>query len=51
LTAAPAQIISNLQEGTIDFDENGYAILSVEAVSPDDSHLVYHWNWNGIMVD
>ena len=51
LTAAPAQIISNLQEGTIDFDENGYAILSVEAISPDDSSLVYNWNWNGIMVD
>ena len=52
LTAAPAQIINNLYEGTIDnFDENGYAILSVEAISPDNSSLVYNWNWNGIMVD
>lgn len=53
LTAAPAQIITNLQEGTIDdFSLNdGFAILSVNAISPDKQHLVYHWNWNGIMVD
>jgi len=52
LTASPANIIVNLPEGAVDFDPNTNNItLRVEATSPDNGKLVYHWNWNSIMVD
>jgi len=52
LTASPARILEDLPEGQVDFDpETNNIVLSVDAVSPDNGTLLYHWNWNGVMVD
>ena len=52
LTTAPAQIIDDLTEGTIDLNETtGDITLHINAVSPDDNNLIYQWNWNGIIID
>lgn len=52
LTASPARITENLPEGNVDFDpETNNIVLKIDAVSPDGGTLLYHWNWNSIMVD